>query len=108
MEFYRTVKVEFIKNEHKFGVLYDIGSNKEHKFLNKFVFDYVYEFLAGRTTRVSGTAFQEHDDEVDQNEKRKIDRPVGVKEAKRRKEKKKRHRARTNEGMNKSQYRAVA
>lgn len=37
--------VEFSTKEHKFGVRYDIGNNKEYRFTNKFEFDYVYEFL---------------------------------------------------------------
>lgn len=75
-------KVEFSEKEHKVGLLYDICNIKEYRSLNKFEFDYVYEFMAGRTTQVSGTAYQEHDDKVDQNGKRKLDRPMEVTKAK--------------------------
>lgn len=74
----------------------------KYEFRNEFELHYVYTFLAEKSTLVSGIAYEERGDEADQNEKQKLDRPVEVEGAKRRKEEKI-NESKMNDKMNKSQ-----
>lgn len=79
---FRMAMVEFSCGAQVTGHLYDIGNNKDYMYTNKFEFSVAYDFLVGNTSLITGSAFQTNKD-VHEGLK---ERPVGTKEAKRRKE----------------------
>lgn len=85
-DFMRMAKVEFSCGKQVNGHLYDIGNNKDYSFIDKFEFSFVYHFLVGNTSLVSGAAFQNIEGDGEESGKRQNERPIGVKEAKKRKE----------------------
>lgn len=79
-------RVEFSCGKQMNGHIYGIGNNKQYSFIDKFEFAYVYLFIVGNTSLVNGKAFQNFKGQDEEVGKRKLERSIGVKEEKRRKE----------------------
>lgn len=83
-DFKRMALLEFSKGKQVLGHLYDCGNNKDYNFVDKFEYGSVYDYLSTRTSLVSGGSFVENES-VSRDSNGVMERPIGNKEAKKRK-----------------------